>query len=224
MKISSPKLPSRAFTLVELLVVISIITILAAMLFPVGQSIMQKGARSRAQTELQKVATAIDVYKTKLGFYPPGNANTNLCATNQLYYELVGCRPVYNGPLLSGFETLDRATTVSTVQMGQIFGTGGIVNALAGSDTDEAAMAQSFMKDVKPTQYGVMSSGIRVLGVLMEGPIQVASPAGGLLCPFSYNPSNPAHNVNSYDLWVDVIIGAKTNRINNWSTQPEILR
>jgi hypothetical protein len=45
----------------------------------------------------------------------------------------------------------------------------------------------------------------------------------GKITPFSYNSSKPTHNVNSFDLWVDVKIGGKTNRINNWSAQPEIV-
>jgi hypothetical protein len=42
--------------------------------------------------------------------------------------------------------------------------------------------------------------------------------------PFSYNSVNPTHNPNSYDLWVDLVIGGKTNRISNWSKQYQIIQ
>ena len=41
--------------------------------------------------------------------------------------------------------------------------------------------------------------------------------------PWRYNSSNPTNNVNSYDLWVDIIMKGKTNRYSNWSTKPQIV-
>jgi len=35
--------------------------------------------------------------------------------------------------------------------------------------------------------------------------------------PWRYNSSNPRYNPKSYDLWIDVTVGGKTNRVCNWS-------
>jgi hypothetical protein len=38
-----------------------------------------------------------------------------------------------------------------------------------------------------------------------------------------YVSSNPTNNPTSYDLWVDLLIGGKTNRVSNWSKDPQIV-
>jgi hypothetical protein len=38
--------------------------------------------------------------------------------------------------------------------------------------------------------------------------------------PWRYNSSNPTNSPGAYDLWVDVLIAGKTNRISNWRRQP----
>jgi hypothetical protein len=42
------------------------------------------------------------------------------------------------------------------------------------------------------------------------------------LNPIRYNSSSPTGNSKTYDLWVDIVVGGKTNRISNWSENPEI--
>jgi hypothetical protein len=41
--------------------------------------------------------------------------------------------------------------------------------------------------------------------------------------PIRYNSSSPTNNPNSYDLWIDVVIDGKTNRISNWSKERVIV-
>jgi len=43
------------------------------------------------------------------------------------------------------------------------------------------------------------------------------------LNPWHYVSTNPTNNPGSYDLWVDVLIGTKTNRVSNWSKTPQVL-
>src|ERR1700722_15157813 len=84
----------RSFTMMELLVVISIIAVLAAFTIPVLSSVKRREYISKTQAEMAQLETAIDNYKAAYNFYPPDNPNTinnpASAMTNQLYYELVG--------------------------------------------------------------------------------------------------------------------------------------
>jgi general secretion pathway protein G len=73
--ISSSK---RAFTLVEILVVIAIIAILAGMTLGVGGPMMDKAKRSRAQGEIAALETALERYKIDNGGYPLAETSPNI--------------------------------------------------------------------------------------------------------------------------------------------------
>ena len=60
-----------AFTLVELLVVMGIIALLAAMLMPVIQNSIEAARRGAAQNEIQNIETAMQEFQMDFGFYPP---------------------------------------------------------------------------------------------------------------------------------------------------------
>lgn len=73
------KNPSRAgFTLLELLVVITIIAILAGLVLNTAGYMQKKAARSRAEAEIAALAAALENYKADTGDYPTG---TNGSAT-----------------------------------------------------------------------------------------------------------------------------------------------
>ena len=59
-----------AFTLVELLTVIAIIGILAALLLPVLSAVKRSAQKVKAQTEMQALATAIQAYDSAYGRFP----------------------------------------------------------------------------------------------------------------------------------------------------------
>lgn len=61
------------FTLIEILVVISIIAILASLVLAAAGSVQRKGARSRAESEIAAVAAALESYKADNGDYPYNN-------------------------------------------------------------------------------------------------------------------------------------------------------
>jgi type II secretion system protein G len=83
------------FTLVELLIVIAIIAILAALVLAAAGSVQKKGARSRAEAEIAALEAALESFKADNGDYPSnslaGSANlvSALMPTNggKVYFE-----------------------------------------------------------------------------------------------------------------------------------------
>lgn len=58
------------FTLVELLVVITIISILMALLFPAFKGVQNQAKRTQAKNDVTQVVTAINAFYTEYGQYP----------------------------------------------------------------------------------------------------------------------------------------------------------
>lgn len=68
------KTRGNRFTLVELLVVIAIIAVLAGLLLPALASAREHAKRTRAQTEMKMLQTAISMYESDYGYLPMGGA------------------------------------------------------------------------------------------------------------------------------------------------------
>ena len=91
---------ARAFTIIELLVVISIIITLAALILGTVGYVQKKGARSRAEAEIAALSAALESYKADTGAYPtdsnateqvdPGASPVPNKASLYLYEELSG--------------------------------------------------------------------------------------------------------------------------------------
>jgi prepilin-type N-terminal cleavage/methylation domain-containing protein len=62
--------PRGAFTLIEMLVVITIILILVGMLVPAVRKMMVESARSKAASQVMAVANAIQAYRNTFGQWP----------------------------------------------------------------------------------------------------------------------------------------------------------
>ncbi|MCX6926750.1 MAG: prepilin-type N-terminal cleavage/methylation domain-containing protein [Verrucomicrobia bacterium] len=217
---------SKAFSLIELLVVIGVIVVLAAMTFPIMGAVKRAQAIHRARAELSHIETAIEAYKTKLGFYPPDNPPN--WTRNQLYFELLGTTPITVGGQ-PAYQTLDSRTSIRNVDFTAAFGSPpkvtGFMNFSKAGAGDDAPVAVNFLTGLKAAQFLAVSSPFKctVLGVSMDGWPVCTGLTSGEIVPYGYNSSDPKHNLKSFDLWVDIIAGGKTNRISNWSDKPIVV-
>src|SRR5215471_19029436 len=64
----------NAFTLIELVLVVGIITVLAGLVLSTVGYARKKSARARAETEIAAIAAACENYKADNGIYPRDNA------------------------------------------------------------------------------------------------------------------------------------------------------
>jgi prepilin-type N-terminal cleavage/methylation domain-containing protein len=215
-----------AFTLIELLVVISIMAILAAFTFPVLGGLKRQQYLKTATGELNQIETALDNYKNKYGVYPPGNPNSP--AQNQLYYELVGTTNVNNG-VPRVFKALDGSFQINGDQLTAAFGPG--VSALVNSSQylgsgEDAVVAKDFLLGLNANRIGTSApNGMPVTNLItsVRGPDAGYWPLGVQdVNPFCYAYPG-TNNPSSYDLWIDLRINGKTNRISNWNHAPIIL-
>jgi type II secretory pathway pseudopilin PulG len=108
---------SGAFTILELLVVITIIIVLAGLILSTVGYVQKKGARSRAEAEIAAMSAALESYKADNGIYPrdpaPNTATDKLDARTM--FDAVGANaPLYKAAslvlyrALSGDRNLDR--------------------------------------------------------------------------------------------------------------------
>src|SRR5262245_20695486 len=67
---------TKAFTLIELILVIGIIIVLSGLVLSMVGYARKKGARARAETEIAALSAACENYKADNGVYP-SNADTN---------------------------------------------------------------------------------------------------------------------------------------------------
>lgn len=218
------------FSLIELLVVIAVISILAALVFPITKALNRNKVRTRIKGEMAQFETAIAAYKAKVGVYPPDNPGKPLL--NQLYYELVGTE--LTSPAAGGarfYVTLDGSSRLpadpSAFQAFYGPAVSGFVNSTRGASGDEGVYAVNFLKGgLQPLQVGTLPNNLRLLVASVrwpEGhPYQPLPEVKGLN-PWRYVSSNPTNNPGSFDLWVDVIIDGKTNRFGNWSRDPVLV-
>jgi prepilin-type N-terminal cleavage/methylation domain-containing protein len=222
-----------AFTLIELLTVIAIMGVIAALIMPVVGAVKKRQYLYNAQAEMEKVATAIDRYKAAYGFYPPDNQQNPINPMiNQLYYELVGTTNTVPSPGTPVYRTLDGSTTIQAGNVSSTFGVSGFMNcskyASSGEDTP---FARNFLPDLKPNQVWIgytnhpATEGVTLLICSVGGPDPTYQPMGPgtqNLNPWRYNSSSPTNNPGSYDLWIQLSIGGKTNLICNWTKQVQI--
>jgi prepilin-type N-terminal cleavage/methylation domain-containing protein len=208
---------ANAFTLTELLVVISIIAVLAAFTFSALSSVKRHQYISNAQAELAQLQAAIDSYHAAYGFYPPGNGTNGM--VNQLYYELEGT--TNNGTV---YTTLDGSSSINVGNVASAFSAvGGFVNCSKPGSGEDSAAAKNFIHELRPNQTGTVSNtpptfGFTILTGSVGGPDPFYQPLGALgLNPWRYL-SPGVNNPNSYDLWIQLSIGSRFSSINHFTS------
>jgi prepilin-type N-terminal cleavage/methylation domain-containing protein len=212
----------RAFTLVELLVVIAIMAILAGLIVGLVSVAGKKSKISRVETELNQIVTAIEGYRTKLGFLPPMNGDTNNFSVNPLYYELKGTIVTNNG---GAFAVAGTGETIVRQAIRSYFNRDGFANAVQhptgpGAEIAEHLTPPDLLSTLKSAQVRALSENpeVLLLAVPVDWPLdhtdQPTSVPG--LNPWRYNTVNPVHNPESYDLWAEFYIGGELQIIGNW--------
>ncbi len=181
----------RAFSLIEMLVVIAIIGLLAALVVGGASHFRETSVRAKVQTELNQVVSAIESYHKKYGFYPQGNgASSPDPVKAPLYYELTG--------------------TEATANAVAYFQVKGIVNTLPDEETKRIP---NFFANIgiEGKNYKVVdnASGALALTAGYRGP-------DGDVNPWRYVSKNPTNNTETYDLWAEVLVGNKKIVIGNW--------
>jgi len=211
---TKPRTGQRAFTLVEMMVVISIIGVLAAMVVGLAGGATRQSRMKRVKADLQNIMTGIDRFKTKYGTYPPDNgrpaiASGFIAGTNQLFYELVGSVHRLNPTTQkSEFYVPQLGLTLTQDQIKTWFGVDGFVNA-----TEDMKDVVNFLPNFKTNDVARIpqTGGATILGLR----VPVQNPGGGENFWY-YRSTNPTNNPTSYDLWAVVVIGKQTNIIGNW--------
>ncbi len=212
----------NGFTLVELLVVISIIALLAAFTIPALSAVKRHQYISHTQAEMGQLEAAIDSYHAAYGFYPPGNGTNGL--VNQLYYELEGT--TNNG---TTYYTLDGAASIAVALVGGPTGAfpavGGFVNCSKPGTAEDSPAAQNFIHELSPRQLGADTNnnvGIIILIGSVGGPDASYEPLNAPgLNPWRY-VSPGTNNPASYDLWIQLRIAGKYYLVCNWSKEVQV--
>jgi type II secretory pathway pseudopilin PulG len=103
----------RAFTIVELLIVMTIIIVLAGLIMATAGYVQKKGRRSRAEAEIAAMSTALENYRADNGTYPRDSVTDNfeVSTTNASDYAAPSLK-LYE--YLSGDATDDRIAETKT--------------------------------------------------------------------------------------------------------------
>ena len=199
----------RAFTIIELLVVIGIIAVVAGLVVGLSAVVGEKKRISRAQVERDRLVTLIESYKAKIGVYPP--PNTNNPAHNTLLYELAGAiRDVNNTALNPNYLTPFGPVQASVLSAE--CSVGGIQNAV--DILGETSQVQRLLKDIRPDVVAQIG-GVLSLVVPIDGPNGTPNP-WHYLAGTDDEIKKRMKNPETFDLWVEIVVRGKTNTIGNW--------
>lgn len=199
------------FTLIEIIIVVTVIVILMGLVLGVAGPVQESGRRSRAQAEIAALETALTRFEIDHGFYPNamgisrlagdtfynGDPNTYLSASRALFLAVTG-RQWFNS-----VDTATMGTQYMEVRPNQI------VPGAAGSAGSTNLIASNF------ASY----SGAIGQGTYLVDPWGRAYGYYFAATPFGTPPRNSINNVTIFDLWTT---GGQTT--NPSASSPHILR
>ncbi len=183
-----------AFTLIELLVVISIIAVLAAFTVPVIKGVKRSAYLMVTKTEMAKIETALDYYKSKHGIYPPSGTN---CLSTPLYMELCGTKAT--GMNAYALLTGEAANPIL----------GGFINCTRDNGEDYPP-ANDCLKAISSKQVWHTDTNTFLLISSIQG-----------LGTNIWRYETPKDS-DTYRLWIQLVINGKTNLVSNWSKDVRI--
>jgi prepilin-type N-terminal cleavage/methylation domain-containing protein len=167
--------PRAGFTLVELLTVIAIIAILAAMLLPVLAAARKHAQRVQARLQCQDIATAIEKYDSDYGRFPVStNAQIAAAAKNTDFtYGWVFQTPASpvqvettlgSGVILSNAEVIAILMDVTNYGSGQPV----LANMNHQKNPQRTIFLNAKMSGYDPSQPGPADGGVDVNGVYRD--------------------------------------------------------
>jgi prepilin-type N-terminal cleavage/methylation domain-containing protein len=188
--------PKQGFTLVELLVVIVIIGLIAALLLPAIMKAMCSARQGAAQSLISQVAQAATMYNTDFAVYPPGKGD----GSKELTYALT----TKGAKKMQYFEFAPD----------QLFN-GHIINPIWGSDGEPPTNIIYYRNN----QTTILSSGSAAPSAVKPGPakpISAPKPAAG---PALIGP--PVLKKSSFDMWCAGCDYLPTVQATQWSVRYE---
>lgn len=98
-----PAVPRRAFTLLELLSVIAVIGILAALIFPSVGAARRSANKAKVKVQFTQWVTAIESFRGEYGYYPAfdtsGLVNGGVTGADHLFHDVLAGRRRDGTPL-----------------------------------------------------------------------------------------------------------------------------
>lgn len=202
---------SRAFTLVEVLVVIAIIGVLAGLIVNLAPGAIRKKRDAVVEAQKQALTTMIESYKEKFGSYPPGNGympvqgylnpggtiNKSYDAyarTNTLLYELTGATPISSATTpIYQYSALGGSNVLRYAFYTNMLGVGGIVNSLERQNfygknlrlrTSMAGKPDDQIRPIAPDPSKLTDPNAGILVLLVPAPLEW-DPTAASLVPIS---------------------------------------
>jgi type II secretory pathway pseudopilin PulG len=171
---------ARAFTVIELLIVMGIILVLAGLILATSSYVQKKGQRARAEAEIAAISAAVENYKADNGIYPQGVATNSLDPTSDL------------DPSAPPSGQTNKYSKAGLYLFEQLFG-------VTSGNRSEIPSAKSYFT-FKPNMLYPPSTGDIVA---------IRDPFGNLYGYSTMKASNPANNGYNptFDLWSTAGLG-----------------